>query len=105
MAWLPNRWNVQSDSRWFQAELGAAWSRLFGVSHDDVDIVLNTFPIIRRTADRARGKCRTERGILEVYDALAEAIRSGKLFRTRLGPPTADLRVAHPPSKSRFPGF
>jgi len=38
-----------------------------------------------------------KRIILEIYDVIAEAIRTGEPYRTRLDPPSADLRVAHPP--------
>ena len=43
------------------------------------------------------GKCeyRIKRIILEIYDAMAEAIRAGKPYQTRLDPLPADPRVAH----------
>jgi hypothetical protein len=50
----------------------------------------------RRNADEAQGEYRTKRVILEIYDAMAEAIRVGKPYETRLDPPPADPRVAHP---------
>lgn len=40
----------------------------------------------------------TKETILSVYDEMAEAIRSGEPYRTRLDPPPADPRVAHPES-------
>ncbi len=33
----------------------------------------------------------------KIYDAMAEAIRSGKPYQTRLDPPPADPRLGHPP--------
>ncbi|MBV8075058.1 MAG: hypothetical protein JO284_01580, partial [Planctomycetaceae bacterium] len=47
--------------------------------------------------EQEHGEYRTKRVILEIYDALAEAIRTGQPYQTRLDPPPADLRVAHPP--------
>lgn len=43
------------------------------------------------------GDYRTKRVILEIYDALAESIRSGQPYQTRLDPPPADPRCCHPP--------
>ncbi|MCC6652815.1 MAG: hypothetical protein IT348_16805, partial [Candidatus Eisenbacteria bacterium] len=40
----------------------------------------------------------TKRVILEIYDAMAEAARTGKPYQTRLDPPPGDQRVAHPES-------
>jgi hypothetical protein len=39
---------------------------------------------------------RTKRTILEIYDALAEAIKTGKPYQTRLDPPPADPLCCHP---------
>lgn len=38
------------------------------------------------------------RSALEIYDAMAEAARTGTPYQTRLDPPPADPRVAHPES-------
>lgn len=43
------------------------------------------------------GKYRTKRVSLEIYEAMAEAIRTGKPYRTLLDPSPADPRVAHLP--------
>ena len=42
------------------------------------------------------GEYRTKRVILEIYNALAEAMRTGKPYQTLLDPPPADPRMAHP---------
>jgi hypothetical protein len=57
--------------------------------------VLDTFPIIQRKDEAAHGEYRTKRIILEIYDAMAEAERTGVLYQTRLDPPPADPRKAH----------
>lgn len=60
------------------------------------DYVMETVPIVRRRDEQAHGEYRTKRLILEIYDELAEAIATGRPYQTRLDPPLADPRVAHP---------
>ncbi len=59
---------------------------------------METFPIVKRKDEAAHGEFRTKRVILEIYDAMAEAARTGTRYQTRLDPPPADPRVAHPES-------
>ena len=59
--------------------------------------ILSTFPKVRDYDEKAHGEYRTKRVILEVYDAMAEAARTGVPYVTRLDPPPADPRVTHPP--------
>jgi hypothetical protein len=49
------------------------------------------------------GRYRTKRVILEIYDAMAESTRTGKPYQTRLDPPPADPRVAHPDIRGSKP--
>ena len=72
-----------------RAELDAAFFHLYGIGRDDVDYILDTFPIVRRKDEAAHGEYRTKRVILEIYDALATAISTGEAYRTRLDPPPA----------------
>jgi hypothetical protein len=44
---------------------------------------------------KAHGEYRTKRVILEIYDAMSEAARTGTPYQSRLDPPPADPRVAH----------
>lgn len=90
----PFRWDI---NRRFlmRAELDAAFFHLYGVSHDDTEYILDTFPICRKDDEKAYGEYRTKRIILEIYDQMAEAAQAGVPYRTRLDPPPADLRVAH----------
>jgi hypothetical protein len=62
-----------------------------------VDYIMDTFPIVKRKDEDLHGEYRTKRVILEIYDAMAEAIRTGKTYQTRLDPPPADPRCCHPP--------
>jgi hypothetical protein len=80
-----------------RAELDAAFFHLYGLSRDDTDYIMDTFPIVRKNDEKAHGDYRTKRVILEVYDAMATAARTGDPYVTRLDPPPADSRVAHPP--------
>jgi len=80
-----------------RCELDAAFFHLYGISRDDTDYIMETFPIVRKNDEKAHGEYRTKRVILEIYDEMAEAIRTGRPYKTRLDPPPADPRVAHPP--------
>ena len=64
---------------------------------DAVTYIMDTFPIVRRKDEERWGEFRTKRVILEIYDAMAEAIRNGHPYQTRLDPPPADPRCCHPP--------
>jgi hypothetical protein len=68
----------------------------FPTPRDAVPYILDTFPIVRRKDEEKYGEYRTKRVILEIYDALQEAIRTGKPYQTRLDPPPADPRCCHP---------
>jgi hypothetical protein len=94
----PFRWDT--DRRFhLRAEIDAAFFHLYGISRDDTDYILDSFPIVRKHDDKAHGEYRTKRVILEIYDAMAEATRTGKPYQTRLDPPPADPRVAHPDTR------
>lgn len=80
-----------------RCELDAAFFHLYGLSRADTDYILDTFPIVRRDDEKAHGEFRTKRVILEGYDAMADAARTGAPYLTRVDPPPADPRVAHPP--------
>ncbi|SDP75585.1 Methyltransferase domain-containing protein [Actinopolyspora xinjiangensis] len=82
----PFRWDEQRREL-LRAELDAAYFHLYGVERDDVDYIMETFPIVRRKDEQAHGEFRTKRLILEIYDAMAEAIRTGEPYETVLDPP------------------
>jgi hypothetical protein len=92
----PFRWDPERRAA-VRAELDAAFFHLYGLERDEVDYVIDTFPIVRRKDEQAHGEYRTKRLILEIYDELAEAIVTGRPYQTRLDPPPADPRIAHPP--------
>ncbi len=76
---------------------GAELLGYFPTPRDAAAYIMDTFPIVKRKDEEKHGEYRTKRVILEVYDALAEAARTGQAYQTRLDPPPADPRVAHPP--------
>ncbi len=61
--------------------------RYFPTPRDAVDYIMDTFPIVRRKDDEQYGEYRTKRVILEIYDAMQEAIRTGQPYQTLLDPP------------------
>jgi hypothetical protein len=102
------------------ARIEAEVAMLYGLTADDVAHILDTFPIVRKNDEKAHGEYRTKRVILEIYDAMAEVMRAnGQLpvasgdkplttrysplasssYQTRLDPPPADPRVAHPDTR------
>lgn len=79
-----------------RCELDAAFFHFYGISREDVTYVMDTFPIVRRSDEKAHdGRFRTKETILDIFDEMAEAVRSGVPYQTRLAPPPADPRVAH----------
>lgn len=95
----PFKWD--EDRRFLlRCELDAAYFHLYGIQRDDVDYIMDTFPIVKRKDEKAHGHYRTKDTILEIYDAMASAIASGQPYQTLLDPPPADPSVAHPPRES-----
>jgi len=82
-----------------RCELDAAFFHLYGISYDDAAYILDTFPIVKKNDEKANGEYRTKRVILEIYDAMAAASKSGKPYQTLLSPPPADPSVAHPDTR------
>jgi len=66
----PFAWDPERRER-IRAELDAAFFHLYGVNRDDVEYIMDTFPIVKRKDEAAFGEYRTKRLILEFYDELA----------------------------------
>jgi hypothetical protein len=58
---------------------------------------METFPIIKRKDVNKFSEYRTKETILDIYDRMQQAIKTGEPFQTLLDPPPADLSVAHLP--------
>jgi hypothetical protein len=74
-------------------------TRYFSTPRHAVDYIMDTFPIVKRKDEEKHGEYRTKRAILEIYDEMAEAMRTGTPYQTRLDPPPADPRCCHPPKE------
>jgi hypothetical protein len=65
-----------------RAELDAAFFHLYGIQRDDVDFIMETFPIFKRKDIAEHGEYRTKRSILEIYDAMDAAELSGDPYKS-----------------------
>jgi hypothetical protein len=96
----PFRWN--EDRRFLLlCELDAAFFHLYGIKRDDMDYIMETFPIVKRKDVAKHGDFRTKLVILDIYDRMQEAIDTGEPYQTFLDPPPADPSVAHPTPDGR----
>lgn len=92
-AWVDDR-VIELDTGWdpdrravLRAELDAAMFHLYGIDdRNDVDYILGTFPIVNRKDVAEHGEERTRRLVLENYDAMTEAARTGRPFVSALDP-------------------
>jgi hypothetical protein len=79
----PFRWDEERRFA-MRAELDAVFFHLYGVDRDDLGYIMDSFRAFQNN-DRARFD-RTKGLILEVYDAMTEAIRTGEPYQTILDP-------------------
>lgn len=93
----PFIWNEERRF-WLRVELDALYFHLYGISRDDVDYIMETFPIVKRKDEAEHGCYRTKLAILEVYDEMARCRAEGREYQTRLDPPPAHPSLAHDPS-------
>jgi hypothetical protein len=82
----PFRWDEERRTL-IRAELDAAYFHLYGLDRDEVVHVMESFDALRRREQRELGEFRTKRLIIDRYDALAAAARSGVAYQTALDPP------------------
>jgi hypothetical protein len=89
----PFRWD-ESRRQVIRAELDALFFHLYGVSREDVDYILDTFPIVRRKDEVKYGTYRTKELILAEYDRMAAAgltvenpLVDGENYTSTLTPP------------------
>lgn len=79
-----------------RCELDSAYFHLYGIERDNVDYIMETFPIVKQRDIEKHGEYRTKRVLLEIYDEMTEAIHTSKPYQTRLDPPPADPSITHP---------
>lgn len=92
----PFRWNPERRFL-LRCELDAAFFHLYGVSEDDTEYIMETFPIVKKKDVARFGEYRTKDQVLAIYRAMAHAATTGLSYRAILDPPAADPSVAHPP--------
>jgi hypothetical protein len=92
-----------------RAELDAHYARLYQLSREELQYILDpsdvygpeypgeTFRVLKVNEVAELGEYRTKRVILEIYDEMEQAKRTGRPYQTRLDPPPGDLRAAHQP--------
>ncbi|MCP3822290.1 N-6 DNA methylase [Streptomyces sp. A3M-1-3] len=68
----PFRWD-ESRRTVIRAELDALFFHLYGIDRDDVEYILETFPIIKRKDEAKYGSYRTKERLLDLYDRMAAA--------------------------------
>lgn len=92
----PNALVDESAREGARAELDALVAHaVYGLTRGELSDVLETFPVVKKRDIQTHGEYRTKRLILEIYDAMAEAARTGRPYVTRLDPLPADPGVAH----------
>lgn len=79
----PYEWDAQRRGE-LRCQLDAAFFHLYGIDRDDVDYIMDTFPIVKRKDEAKYGEYRTKRLILEVYDAMRVAENSGNSYKSPL---------------------
>lgn len=94
-----------------RCELDALYFHLYQIQRDDVDYIMETFPIVKRKDEAAHGEYLTKRIVLEMYDQMAAlpvmhvpapkdesatyAVPDVSQWQTWLNPPPADPEIAH----------
>ncbi len=66
--------------------------RHFATPRDAVAFILDQFPLVRQKDEAAFGRYRTQERILEIYDAMLAAQKSGAPYETSLNPPPGQVR-------------
>ena len=84
----PFRWD-EGRRTLIRAELDAAYFHLYGLERDEVEHVMDSFGALKRREEKSQnfGEFRTKELILDVYDAMTEAMRTGVPYQTILDPP------------------
>ncbi|WP_030826961.1 Eco57I restriction-modification methylase domain-containing protein [Streptomyces hygroscopicus] len=82
----PFRWDG-ARRELLRAELDAALFHVYGLSHADVEYVMDTFPTVRKREEALQGTYRTKDLILDIYDRMENARAAGDEYRTVLDPP------------------
>lgn len=85
----PFRWDEERRAR-LRGELDAAYFHLYEIERGDLEYIMETFPIVKRHDEERVGEYRTKHLILEAYDAMADATRTGVPYRSIVDPPPGE---------------
>jgi hypothetical protein len=91
---LPFRWDPARRNL-LRAELDAACFHIYGVERDDIDYVMESFPIVKKKDMALFGEYRTKRMVLECFEAIAEAKAAKREYETVLYPRPAHPSLSH----------
>jgi hypothetical protein len=72
----PFRWNQERRGS-LRADLDAAFLHVYGLTREEAEHVLDSFPVVRKYDERDYGEFRTKRLVLEAYDRMATATANG----------------------------
>jgi hypothetical protein len=67
---IPHQWNDKERFQ-LQCELDAIYAHLYGLEKEEMDYILETFPIVKRKDITKYGSYRTKETILQLYDEFA----------------------------------
>jgi len=86
---------ADNDGHWRPAEAETAkqletLKTHFPTPRHAVGFILDQFPLVRQKDEKAHGRYRTKERILEIYDAMLAAQRSGKPHQSALNPPPGE---------------
>ncbi|WP_042379946.1 Eco57I restriction-modification methylase domain-containing protein [Streptacidiphilus melanogenes] len=84
-----------------RAELDALFFLLYGIARDDVDYIMESFPIVKRKDVAKHGSYRTKELVLDLYDRMTAA---GPTVENRLADPDGFSSLTPPPGQGeRYP--
>ena len=87
--WVPER-RIQ-----LQAEIDAGVMHLYELDRQQAEWLLDSFTVLRKYEERDWGKFKTKEVVLEAYEAMGSARRTGRSFQTKLIPPPAHEGCCH----------
>jgi hypothetical protein len=91
----PFQWDLDRRAH-LRADLDAGFLQIFGLSREEAEHVLDSFPVVRKYDERDFGEFRTKALVLEAYDRMADAIANGGKGWKPLADPPAGHGPRHP---------
>ena len=79
----PFMWDEER-RRFLRAELDALYGHLYGLDHDELDYILETFPIVKRKDIEVFGDYRTKKLVLHCFDKLQDAADNNQPYTSIL---------------------